>query len=92
MTSRIGWAVALGVGLIAGPALADVYVWRFDRVENWIDRAESIHDRRTDYSFADVIEDRWDRFESLADRRDGLVMPRFDRHEWRSVRRILRDN
>ncbi|MDD9921536.1 MAG: hypothetical protein OXQ92_04530 [Boseongicola sp.] len=62
-----------------------------DRVEDRIDRRESIIDERVDYGRRDVIEDRIDRRESVADRR-GYEGPRFiDRWERRSWWRLWGD-
>ena len=92
MKAVIGLTVALGFASLAAPVMADVAWWRFDRIENRIDRRESIYDQRTDYTRGDVIEDWWDIRESRIDRRDGPLLPRFDRHEWRSLRRIAKSH
>ena len=59
-------------------------VW--DRVEDRIDRRESIRDERVDLGRRDVIEDRFDRIESRRDRA-GKPSPRFisawERRSWR---------
>ena len=51
-----------------------------DRIEDRIDRRESIRDERVDHGRWDVIEDRIDRRESRRDRA-GLTSPRFV-HRW----------
>ena len=77
---------------MAAPVMADVLWWRLDRAENRVDRRESVVDRQTDYGRLDVVEDWYDRVEGGADRRDAALLPRFDRHEKRTVRRLLRTN
>ena len=71
--------------LVNDPAQAGPrQVW--DRVEDRIDRRESIRDERVDLGRRDVIEDRFDRIESRRDRA-GKPSPRFinawERRSWR---------
>ncbi|MEM9709425.1 MAG: hypothetical protein AAF871_11605 [Pseudomonadota bacterium] len=76
--------IALGIALQGAAAEAG----RLDRIEDRIDRAESIIDRQTDNGRLDRIEDRIDAAESVADRR-GFDRPRrIDRVERRSWRRL----
>ena len=59
-----------------------------DRVEDRIDRRESLIDRQVTTGPLDLVEDRLDRIESRRDRR-GLEGPRvIDRHERRSWWRL----
>lgn len=64
----------------AGPRQA------WDRLEDRIDRRESILDERVDHGRRDVIEDRFDRIESRRDRA-GKRSPRFiskwERKSWK---------
>jgi hypothetical protein len=84
------FAIVALIGLTASPALADHPWWRIDRVEDRLDRRESVIDRRVDHGVWDVVEDRLDAIESRADRRNVAVLPRIDRHERRSIRvRVL---
>ncbi len=57
-----------------------------DRLEDRIDRRESIRDERVDHGRRDVIEDRVDRWESRRDRA-GKPTPRFinawERRSWK---------
>jgi len=64
-------------------ANADPHI-NLDRVEDRIDRRESIRDERVDHGPRDVFEDRIDRWESVADRNGIEATPRIDRHERRS--------
>ena len=80
-------AIAMTGSVLSEPAQAGPrQTW--DRVEDRIDRRESIRDERVDLGPRDVIEDRIDRRESRRDRR-GLDGPsRIDRHERRSWWRL----
>ena len=77
-------ATLLTLGL-AQAASADHYRFK-DRLEDRIDRRESILDERVDHGRWDVIEDRVDRWESRRDRA-GKPSPRFisrwERRSWR---------
>ncbi len=75
-------AIVLGLSLTAADA------GPLDRLEDRIDRRESIIDRQTDNGPLDRLEDRVDRVESIADRRGIDRTPRIDRHERRSWWRI----
>ncbi len=89
MKAAVRISMALVMASLAAPAMADGEWWRPDQVENRIDRRESVIDRQTYTGRGDVVEDFYDAAESVADRRDGVVLPRFDRHERRSTRRII---
>jgi len=78
-------AIALGASVTfaeAGP---------LDRIEDRLDRRESLIDERHDFGPRDVIEDRLDRLESLADRAGFDTPGRIDRIERRSIRRLYRN-
>ncbi len=76
-------AAALTLTVLSQPAAAGP---RWDRLEDRIDRRESILDERVDHGRRDVIEDRFDRIESRRDRA-GKPSPRFisrwERRSWR---------
>ncbi|MEO1454460.1 MAG: hypothetical protein AAFV31_11600 [Pseudomonadota bacterium] len=78
-------ALAISLGLAVAPvSAADGN--RIDRIEDRIDRRESIRDERVDRGPIDVIEDRLERRESIRDRA-GLDAPRpIDRAERRKIR------
>lgn len=83
--------LAISMGLAITPAMA-ADGNRIDRIEDRIDRRESIRDERVDYGPLDVIEDRLDRRESIRDRA-GFDAPRpIDRHERRKITRWWRAN
>ena len=67
-------------------AQANQHSGEFDRLEDRIDRRESIRDERVDHGRRDVIEDRVDRWESRRDRA-GKPTPRFinawERRSWK---------
>lgn len=77
-------AIALGLAVTATQSPAGP----LDRLEDRIDRRESVLDRQVDNGLLDRIEDRIDRAESIADRRGYEFTPRIDRHERRSWRRL----
>lgn len=81
-------AVGLGFAVLASDASAGP----LDRLEDRIDRRESVIDRQVDNGRLDVIEDRLDTAESIADRRGIERTPRIDRVERRSWRRIWGGN
>lgn len=60
-------------------------IW--DRIEDRIDRRESILDERVDNGRRDVVEDRIDRVESRRDRADKSGSRLVNAHERRSWRR-----
>ena len=77
--------LAIALGFAVAPVSATPGD-RIDRVEDRIDRRESIRDERVDRGRWDVIEDRLDRRESARDRA-GLDAPRpIDRAERRKIR------
>ena len=81
MTAATLFALGLATTADAGPRNA------WDRLEDRIDRRESILDERVDHGRRDVIEDRIDRWESRRDRA-GKKSPRFiNRWESRSWRK-----
>ncbi len=79
-------AVALTLATAAGQAAEGS---RWDRIEDRIDRRESIRDERVDHGRRGVIEDRIDRRESRRDRA-GLptsrAVNRWERHSWKRRR------
>jgi phage shock protein A len=81
-------AIALGLAVTATQTSAG----SLDRLEDRIDRRESVIDRQTDNGRLDRIEDRIDRRESIADRRGRDFTPRINRHERRSWRRLWRNH
>jgi len=78
--------------LVAVPALAHHRGGPLDRLEDRIDRRESIIDERVDHGPLDVLEDKIDRIESRRDRRGFRTPPALNRAERRSWRRIWRHN
>lgn len=72
-------SVAIGLGILA----TDIQAGPADRLEDRIDRRESVIDRQTDNGRLDRIEDRIDAVESAADRRGIERWRRIDRHERR---------
>ncbi|MEL7107193.1 MAG: hypothetical protein AAGM21_14820 [Pseudomonadota bacterium] len=77
-------ALAVGFAVTA----IDAHAGPLDRLEDRVDRRESVIDRQVDNGRLDVIEDRIDRAESVADRRGIERTPRIDRIERRSWWRI----
>lgn len=77
-------AICLGLVVTAQDAEAGP----LDRLEDRIDRRESIIDRQTNSGPLDRIEDRVDRLESIADRRGIERTHRIDRIERRSWWRL----
>ncbi len=71
---------------MTGPAPAETRTERLDRLEDRIDRRESIRDERFDRGPLDVIEDRIDRRESHRDRLDKPTSRVVNRWERRSIR------
>jgi len=87
MKSMVILAAAAVTGLgLATPAQADTRAERLDRLEDRIDRRESIRDERFDRGPLDVIEDKIDRRESRRDRLGKPTSRVVDRWERRSVR------
>ena len=80
-TSALTLSALMTEPAAAGPR----QVW--DRIEDRIDRRESILDERVDHGRRDVIEDRLDRIESRRDRA-GKPSPRWisawERRSWRA--------
>lgn len=76
-------AIAMTGSVLSEPAQAGPrQTW--DRVEDRIDRRESIRDERVDLGPRDVIEDRIDRIESRRDRLNKPTSPRISAWERRS--------
>ena len=75
-------ATAIPTGAEAGPRE------RLDRIEDRIDRRESIIDRQTNNGPLDRLEDVVDRREDIRDRRGFDGPSRIDRHERRSWWRL----
>lgn len=83
--------LTLIVAVTAGPALAQNGGGILDRIEDRIDRRESLRDEAVTLGPRDRLEDIIDRRESRRDRA-GLDSPRFiNRWERRSWRRIWRN-
>ena len=80
------FALAAFAALIAAPAFANPLWWSADRVEDRLDRRESVIDRRVDRGPLDMAEDRLDAIESRLDRRDIVLVPRPHWHERRTIR------
>ncbi|MBT8456188.1 MAG: hypothetical protein KJO15_08815 [Alphaproteobacteria bacterium] len=79
-------AIALGLGVSLAPAFAaDGKI--IDRIEDRIDRRESIRDEAYNRGPLDVIEDRLDRRESIRDRAGIETTGPVDRWERRKIRR-----
>lgn len=74
---------------VVGSAQADTDHKWLDRVEDRLDRRESIRDERYDRGPRDVIEDRIDRRESRRDRLGKPTSPVVNRWERRSIRARL---
>lgn len=86
MTRLLMTAAAMAVGFAVTAEDAAAGPW--DRIEDRIDRRESVVDRQADTGPLDVIEDRIDAVESIADRR-GIEGPRWiDRRERRAWWRL----
>ncbi|MEO1137850.1 MAG: hypothetical protein AAFW87_00200 [Pseudomonadota bacterium] len=85
-TLTLSVAALIAVGA-AQSGHADTYNSRLDRLENRVDRRESIRDERVDLGRHDVIEDRIDRRESVRDRAGKptpRVVNRWERRSWRA--------
>ena len=80
------FALAAFATLLAAPALANPLWWSADRIEDRLDRRESIIDRRVDRGPLDVAEDRLDAIEGRLDRRDIVVVRHPHWHERRTIR------
>ena len=78
-------AIAMTGSVLSEPAQAGPrQTW--DRVEDRIDRRESIRDERVDLGPRDVIEDRLDRIESRRDRlgkRSPARISAWERRSWK---------